>query len=113
MVSCCGKRPHLASIAGPAESACVGGMATPYAYIGLNNLANRTVLAWDGTNETVANNGGYVNWCTPAAGSCQPDQTPTVGEEFCAQIAGLDGRWFSPDCSLTTFKLIFEYDCGD
>jgi hypothetical protein len=124
--TCCGRRGHLASIGKPAENEFIVSLLAPFvrtdswdprpfidfAYIGLNNRANMSEYVWDGTRETVANNGGYVNWCTT---DCGGDQTPTADQTFCASMIITTGVWFSFGCDAGAFNhynlLVFEYDC--
>jgi hypothetical protein len=121
---CCGRRAHLASITSSAENAFVAGVLAPFSeppsfpggqpdpavpWIGLNNREDKAQYAWDGTNETVANSGAYVNWCTTG---CDFDQTPTADRTFCAYMSSTTGRWYSPDCDSLTFLFVLEYDCA-
>jgi hypothetical protein len=121
---CCGKRAHLASITSSAENEFIVKLLAPtirtsfgdkfddFVYIGLNNLANTNQYVWDGTTETVANSGGYVNWCTT---DCGGNQVPTAGQTFCTSMVNTDGEWFSFECGIypyTSFNwMVFEYDC--
>jgi hypothetical protein len=122
---CCGKRAHLASVTTQGENAFIvsllattvrtynGRKVTDFVYIGLNNLANTNQYVWDGTNETVTNSGGYVNWCrTNCWGGAQ---LPTAGETFCTSMDNIDGEWYSFACGILPYTtlnfLVFEYDC--
>jgi hypothetical protein len=114
---CCGRAAHLVAITSPAENSCVFGIAQNLSrggqvFIGLNNVANATEYVWDGTNLTVAaGGGGYVNWCTPENGGCQPTFAPAEGAQFCASMYGITGFWYSFGCSEVTDAFLFEYDC--
>jgi hypothetical protein len=125
---CCGRRGHLASVTTSAENSFVAGLLVPFirstpfgvaadlAYVGLNNRANQATYAWDGTNETVANSGGYVNWCTPENSVCNRDNTPRSGQTFCTSMLTTSGHWYTFDCAFPAGVqgyryLVLEYDC--
>jgi hypothetical protein len=121
---CCGKQAHLASITSSAENAFVAGVLAPFSippffpggqptpavpWIGLNNREGKAQYAWDGTNETVAKSGAYVNWCTT---SCVFDQTPTADRTFCAFMSSTTGSWYSAGCGSFGKLFVLEYDCA-
>jgi hypothetical protein len=120
---CCGKRAHPVSITSQTENAFVVATLAPfvrpppvllYAMTGLNNIVNSTVYAWDGTNETVANSGGYVNWCSRQNGGCFDDVTPSSDDDrpFCMVMNVDGGKWFPVDCVVTFSLIVVEYDCA-